>query len=208
MAGRGMRVLAIVVAVVAGLTLAWVAAGAVRVPMTFAAEDVTSVQLNGGKLTLLKGRTRTLSASVPLRAVPVLMARRTDSLLEMGGFDDSDPRVLIALFASGGNVPAGIEDVEWELGVDDLERITVAGGELRAEGLRTERLALFGAAGTATLHDVEISSLAVHAQAPARITVTGHVGTLGVMDTDGTVDVTGVEYDAYDRDLIIREIER
>lgn len=206
MARRGTRVLIIVVAVVAGLTALWIVAGAVRVPMTFDAEGITSVQLNGGTMTLVEGSTRSLRASVPLRAVPVLMARKSDTLLEAGGFDDADPRVLIAMFSPPGSVPASIEDVEWELGVDDLERITVAGGRLEAEGLRGDSLVLFGVAGDAVLRDIEFSSLAVHAQAPARITVAGRVGTFSIMDTDRTVDVTGLEYDEYDRDLIIRAI--
>lgn len=203
----GKRVLGIIAVVIVALAAVWVLAGEVRVPLRFDTTRVTSMQLNGGTLALQSGGRPELRASVPLRTLPLLMVRRTDGLLEVGGFDDSDPRILLAFLLPMSDVPVGTDDIGWEMTGSRLERITIAGGELRASGYTAERLILFGVAGDAVLRDIEVGTLGIHLQDPARVTVSGHAGTFGIMNSGGTADTSGLSAEEYDATVITDEFD-
>lgn len=202
-AGRIVLALAGVLAVlVVMLVVVWTVAGSVVVPLSFEARDVERIQLNGGTLTLTNSSDGRLQARVPLRVLPLLMVRETDGLLEIGGFDDADLRVLIYPLLGASDIPAGVDDIEWELGPVALEQVTVAGGTLRADGYFAERLTILGAAGSAHLRDIDIGTLAVHTQDPAEITLDGHADVYSAMDNGGLLDAAGLDYDEFDRGVI------
>lgn len=200
---RGLLVLGIAVAAAVAFGLVFALAGNVRVPLRFDAEGVTSMQLNAGTLTLADTGEPGLRASVPLRLLPLLMVRRTDGLLELGGFDDSDIRILFAGLIPFSSVPVDADDLTWELRAPEIDRITVAGGRLVAEGYSAERLAIFGASGEAQLDGLRVGTFAVHTQDPAVVRLSGRAETYSSMDSGGTLDDADLAYGRYDRQVIV-----
>lgn len=202
-------VLVAVAAVAAAVMIVAAAAPSITVPLRFDASGVESLQLNGGRLLLRRGGDEALTARVPLSTLPLLMARNTDGrLLEVGGFDDSDPRVLLTIFVPAEQIPARADEVEWTLTTNSLDTVTVAGGTLVTEGYEAERLVLFGVTGHAELEGLDLGVLAGNLQSPSTLRASGRVGTLSVLDTaGGTVDVTDLAVDRVDPSVIIDIIE-
>ena len=204
-AGKVVLAVAGVLAAILGLAaIVWVTAGQVVVSLSFEARDVESIQLNGGTLALTNSGDGRLRARLPVRALPLLMVRQTDGLLEIGGFDDSDLRVLIYPLLGASDIPAAVDDIEWELGPIALESVTVAGGTLDANGYFAERLTILGVMGSANLRDIDVGTLAVHTQGSVEIVLDGHADVYSAMDNGGTLDAAGLDYEEFDRGVIER----
>ncbi|MDZ4168613.1 MAG: hypothetical protein U1E26_03010 [Coriobacteriia bacterium] len=187
-AGGFRRLLIVIVAsVLATLALsAFANTAAIPVSRDFAGVD--ELQLNGGTLTLKSGPANRLTADVPLTRWPLMMIRVTDGhFAELGGFDDADPRVLLAGLLPSDALPAAMSGVTWTLESDTLESVTVAGGTLVTDGYEAERLVIYGIAGDARLEGLDLKLLAGNFQAGSTLTASGRVDVYSALETAGGV---------------------
>lgn len=203
------RVLVALATVAIALAAVIAAAPHITVPLRFDATGVESLQLNGGTLLLRRGSDESLTARVPLSTLPLIMARNTDGrLLEVGGFDDSDPRVLFTILIPAEQIPARADEIEWTLTTDSLDTVTVAGGTLVTKGYEAERLVLFGVTGHADLEGLDLGVLAGNFQSPSTLRASGRAGTLSILDTaGGTIDLTDLAVGRNDPSVITDIIE-
>jgi hypothetical protein len=199
----GRRLLRIAVIVVCAALLVFV----VRVPMRFDASGVKKLVLNGGALTLTHGGDPSLVARVPLAFAPFLLVRRTGELLELGGVDDTDPRILLVGLFPPLDVSALASSTSWELRSDEVEHVTLSGATFVADRYQSDVLAVLALSGNADLRAVDVGTLALFAQPGATILASGSAERLSVMDSDGEIDVETLEYGSSDPEIITEMIE-
>lgn len=197
------KTIAVLAIVVAATLAAFLVAPRISVPVRFDMSGVDELQLNGGTLSLKAGPANRLTARVPLTALPILMVRRTNvaegRVAEVGGFDDSDPRILIPFLAPRQGIPVPVNDVAWTLETDSLERVTVAGGTLLTQDYAAESLVILGIAGEVRLEGLDVDLLAIHTQDMVKVTASGRAGVLSVLDNAvGELDTSGLDAERTD----------
>jgi len=210
MRARAFRTLLIVIVASVLATLALNAfANSVMIPIDRDFTGVDELQLNGGTLTLTAGPANRLTGEVPLSTWLLMMIRITDGhFAEIGGFDDSDLRVLLVGFLPDGSVPAAVDGIKWALETDTLETVTVAGGTLVTDGYKADRLMVYGVAGEARLAGLDLKLLAGNFQEGSSLTASGRVDVYSALETaGGLIDTSKLQIGSRDPGPVIDILE-
>jgi hypothetical protein len=184
------------------LGCAVLAVSLVRMPLRVDVSGATDLQINGGSVRVLPSNNDRLKAWVPLASVPFVMARQTDELLEVGGLEGSDIRVLLMGRVPFGHLPASIGNVDWELLTDDLERVTVTGGVLYVDGYEQPELSVSALGGHAELRDVDVENLTLVAEGGGTVRAAGRSVRLRISENGGRIEYGALDYRVRERQLI------
>jgi hypothetical protein len=185
------RTLIIIVFAAAALLVAaalYSATGSAAATHTVDTRGITDVQVGGASLKVIKDGQDKLVVRTTRRALPWVMARKSDKLLEIGYLDDADPRMLLAVFgASQSNDP-----LAFELHTTSLAKITVAGGAtLEIDRFDGPRLAVEALSEKpCVLKGIFVKELQIQMCGGGDVTAEGAVNHLSIMNS-GAGDFLG-----------------
>ncbi len=161
----------ILVLVIVGLliVLAFALLGDLKLTRSFDVEGVRQVSVGEGTLTYTQSDEPGLTVTAPLKFWPSLMVRRTGELLELGGADDADIRVLFYwLPPFNALATASGEAVEWRLALPEVDDLAPEfRGKVVVDGYAGRRLVVGGSAD-AELRNLDVDELILWSQPGGR----------------------------------------
>jgi hypothetical protein len=163
--------------------------GGGTVTRTVPTPGITEVQVGSADLTVIQDGQDKLVVRTTRQAMPWVMARKEGSSLQIGYFDDADPRVLLSALVS----PKLDDPIAFELHTTSLAKVTVAGGgTLTVDALSSPSFTLSALSEKpCVLHNLRVGDLIVEmAGGSGDVTAEGTAVSLDVMNS-GTGDFLG-----------------